>query len=77
MSIFAKRRSVLLKDQINPRLIQVHIDIRKAKLEELDKDLSKIFDGMLVESIMDADLNDLMRVQHLRYLRQKVRRHTQ
>lgn len=55
-------------------LTKIHIMIRKAKLEELDVDLKRIFEGVSIDQILDIDLDVVLRLQEIRLYKQMARR---
>ncbi len=63
-----------LQEKIDPRLVKIHMDIKKAQLDELDDDLKKVFDGIHHANILEGDMQAVMRLQELRYLRQRTRK---
>lgn len=69
-------RNRVIKESISPDLIRAHLDIRRAKLDVMDPDLSRIFEGIPLDKIIDSQLDEVMRIQEIRCIRQSVgRRH--
>lgn len=69
-----KLRNRILKEGIHSKALLVQLAIRIAIIEELDVDLSRIFEGIPIDKVLDSQLNEVMRIQEMRCAKQSVGR---